>query len=315
MAVGVDDIALIILIVLLIISVVFGIYPVITQVARNKCIVQQHTLLNAFDKIIELVKEKGAPIKNHSFLVMGCTDCIWYDSLNSQWVIKHRDEEQINKSISYNVLGVAANCFTCNDPSLMGVKCANMVKDTTYNFEIGEDYVKCTNCPDSPNLCDYQILFDPRVLVVNEPVEQRPIELVSYKNNLYLFYNKKGMNEIYYKTSTDGKNWNPEVILTDSAHIYGFPSAYVFNDDLYVAYSGKIGDFQIFIRKFDGTSWGSAVQLTSSDINYRPYLAAYMGKLYIFYSHSDSIDINIKYRICDNNCDISGNWGSEKEAM
>ena len=314
MAVGSEEVFIILLIIILIISVVLGVYPVFSRVAKNKCILQQHTLLNAFDRMIELVKERNAPIENHSFLVMGCTECMWYDALNSQWIIKHEKEEQINKSISYNVIGVAANCFSCNDPEFdvnndnIKEKCANMIKDHTYNFEVGSDYVKCTNCPSSPNLCDYPIPFSPRVEAVNNLKHEEPIALVSYKNNLYLFYNRTG--DIYYKTSTDGKNWDPEIKLTDSARQYMKPSATVFKDDLYVTYLGMVGDWQIFSKKFNpATGWGDTVQITFSGFHQYSYLTIYKDKLYFFYKND-----RIRYRICDSNCDNLANWGVEQKA-
>jgi len=277
--------------------------------------------------MIEHVKEKGTPIMNNSFLVMDCTECIWYDVLNSQWIIKHTKEEQINKSISYNVIGVAWNCENnCNDPSMdingdgTLEKCANMVKGHTYDFEIGEDYVKCTNCPPSPNLCDNQILFGPRVEAignVDNPTDYETIALASYKNNLYLFYYKEGTKDIYYKTSIDGKNWNSEIRLTDGehdGHNYIAPSAGVFNDELYVGYSGEVSNWQIFIKKFDGTSWSDAVKLTINDFNGGSYLATYKGKLYVFYNHYVGDTGNIRYRICNSNCDVLTNWVPEQEA-
>jgi hypothetical protein len=263
--------------------------------------------------MIEYVKQKGVPIHNQSFLVMDCTDCIWYDALNSQWIIKHTKEEQINKSISYNVMGVAWNCENCNDPTVDNVKCANMMKGHTYDFEIGEDYVKCTNCPPSPKLCDYQILFSPSVEVVNDLKDKEPIALASYKNSLYLFYNRSG--DIYYKTSVDGKSWNPEIKLTDSAREYLNPSAVVFKDDLYVAYSYIVnsGNWQIFLKKFDENGRVDVGQLTSIGWNPNSYLTTYKDKLYVFYQHSDG-GSGIRYRICDDNCDVLANWGGEQTA-
>jgi hypothetical protein len=264
--------------------------------------------------MIEYVKEKGVPIQNESFLVMDCTECIWYDALNSQWIVKHTKEEQINKSISYNVIGVAANCVSCNDPSINNVKCANMVKGHTYDFEIGEDYVKCTNCPFSYNVCNYPVSLSPGVEVVNDPSDEESIALISYKNTLYLFYHKEGTGDIYYNTSIDGKNWNPGGIVTDGARPYRNPSLGVFKDDLYVAYSGNAGDWQIFIKKFDGVNWVNAKQLTNKGFNSNSYLTTYKGKLYLFYQHSDGSDNGIRYRTCDSNCDVLANWGSEQKA-
>lgn len=155
MAVGNEEIFIIFLIVILLISAALTVYPVFSNVARNKCIMQQWNLMNSFPKIMNLVKEKGGIKQDYSFLVMGCTECIWYDSVNSQWVIQITNEkETTNKPISYRVLGVADGCLTCDDPKEGDKKCANLVKDHTYNFEVGEDYVKCTDCPDSPNLVD-----------------------------------------------------------------------------------------------------------------------------------------------------------------
>ncbi len=327
MAVGSEEVFIILLIVILIISVVLGVFPVFTKVAKNKCILQQHTLLNAFDRMIELVNERGAPVKNHSFMVMGCTECMWYDSLNSKWMITHSKEEPINKSISYQVLGVAANCMSC-DEKIDNVNCANMMKDTIYNFEIGTDYVRCTNCPASPNLCENQIFFGSRVDVVNDPKNEESISLVSYRNTLYLFYHKMNENNIYYRTSIDGKNWNPEILLTDNLHNYGFPSAGVFNDQLYVAYSGDVGCFglgcsgwEIYIQKFDGTDWTNAIRLTNNnELDGGSYFGVYKNRFYIFYHHGrynllkDITESNIRYRICNSNCDVIANWGSEIEA-
>ncbi len=311
--VGSDSVTILILLVFLVIALFFGIYPVFSNVAKNKCIIQQHTLLNGFSKTIELVKERDSPVENKSFMVMSCTDCIWYDSLNSQWKIKYKDESEINKSISYNVVGVAANCVSCNEPE----NCANMVKDTTYNFEVGEDYVRCTNCPDSPNLCGYSVLFSPRVEVADDlydPVDEaEPIALVSYRDILYLFYHKEGTDDIYYRTSSDGKSWGPENLLTDGTRTYGFPSAVVFEDELYVGYSGLNGGWEIFVKKFDGT-WSDVGVLTSTNVGQDggSYFAVYDGELYLFYHHEDH---HIKYMTCGSNCGAPGSWGAEQEAV
>ena len=50
--------------------------------------------------------------------------------------IKYVDEPKINESISYNVIGVAQNCVSCKTPRVGDIKCANMLKDHAYNFEI-----------------------------------------------------------------------------------------------------------------------------------------------------------------------------------
>jgi len=334
MTVGPQEVFFIFLFIILIISVALGVFPVIAGITHNKCIAQQHTLLNSFERKIEYVKQKGVPMTNDPFLVMDCTECIWYDALESQWIIKHTKEEQINKSISYNVLGVAANCINCNNPSMdidgdgEPEKCANMVKGHTYDFEVGEDYVKCTNCPDSPNSCEYQILFGPRVEVVDDPSDAESIALASYENILYLFYHKEGTNDIYYKTSIDGKNWNDPEKLTDSAHPYGYPSVGVFNNELYVAYSGDLGCFgigcsgwEIFIKKFDGTTWTDVGMLMNDDnLDKGSFFATYKGRLYIFYYHGkysilyDKTLSEIRYRVCESNCGLLSNWGPEMKA-
>jgi len=322
MAVGSEEVFIIFLIIILIISVVFGIYPVFSKFARNKCILQQHTLLNTFEKLIELVKERGEPIKDHDFLVMSCTDCIWYDSLNSQWVIKHVNEPRINKSIPYNVIGVAQNCLSCKEPEINDVECANMVKDHTYHFEIGENYVKCLDCPDSPNLCDYPILFSSRIQVgddVYDPSwdsdDSEPIALVSYKNTLYLFYHKELTKHIYYKTSADGISWDTETQLTFGTQDHGFPSATVFNDELYVGYSEKTPGWEVFLKKFDGTTWTDVGILTdgNGDNDGGSYLAVYNGRLYLFFHHH--WNHHIKYKSCSSNCGVQISWGVEQEAV
>lgn len=310
-----NEVFLIFLIVILIISVVLGVYPVITSVTHNKCIAQQHTLLQSFNRMIEYVEQKGVPITNKSFQVMQCTDCIWYDPLDSEWVIKHIREEQINKSISYRVVGVAQNCISCESPSVdvdgdgEPEKCANMVRGKVYDFTIGEDYVECTNCPLSPNLCENQILFGDKTEVGDSETGQL-ISVVSYNDLFFLFY--KDSEDIYYRTSSDLINWNPAQKLTDKASelpawgTYDDPAATVYNGELYLAYKSHM---DINAKKCNGnacdtpTGWTDLGKIAPEDDSWAndPFLTVYDTKLHLVYRWSAKFGSgnNIRYTSYD----------------
>jgi len=154
MSVGQEEIFMILLIVILIIALVMGVYPVVYGFVKNKCITEQWGVLNSIDSGITRVKEKNANIENFPFSVLNCVKCMWYDSLNSRWAIQIEGEDELEyKDITYKLINVSENCITCDEPKLdinndgIPDKCANIVGDRSYTFEVGNDYVICKNCP------------------------------------------------------------------------------------------------------------------------------------------------------------------------
>jgi len=136
-----DTVFIIILFIITVISVVFAALPVLTGETKSKCITYQYDYFNNMDSLMDFARQKGVTYTNYTFKVIYCTECIWFDPANSRWVIKFVKDKKLAYRFNVSqVLDVPTGCSDC------GIKCTNMTKDMEFNFEIGKDYVKCTNC-------------------------------------------------------------------------------------------------------------------------------------------------------------------------
>jgi hypothetical protein len=186
-------------------------------------------------------------------------------------------------------------------------------KQKIYIWSDGSDQVDNVYCPElvvcsSEPTCISFKSASPKQLVDDAKYSS----LVSFKDKLYLFYQHS--NDIYYKTCGSNcdklPSWSSAKQITDSQNVYTWPSAAVYNDNIYLAYSAgtqpypyEPAGFELMLQRFDGSTWRKVSgtgfvrdgQITldkypflTTDVDYQPSLVEYRDKLYIFWNHGDS---------------------------
>jgi len=143
-----------IFLILLLIIVAIGVlilptYGIWSDIAKNDCIMEQFAMLRSMEFAVKRAEESGSVNPNYQFKVMYCIDCMWYDTSNSQLMIKISEQgELVPFKIETNFIGIGCDCSNCNEPIIdidddgEDENCANLRKDTTYVFEITGEYAK-----------------------------------------------------------------------------------------------------------------------------------------------------------------------------
>ncbi|KAK6530888.1 hypothetical protein TWF281_007722 [Arthrobotrys megalospora] len=127
--------------------------------------------------------------------------------------------------------------------------------------------------------------------------EHSGISSVVYEGELFVFYHGAGNDGIYLTRTTNGKDWTVTQNLVNSIDHMGVeketsPSAVVFNNKIYLFYTGAGGD-GAYYSTYNGSSWSSLTSVRAKIPNgmgmaygSSVYPTVIKGKLYIYWSGS-----------------------------
>nr|WP_322742638.1 Calx-beta domain-containing protein [Synechocystis salina] len=149
--------------------------------------------------------------------------------------------------------------------------------------------------------------------VVNPAIPDQSTDLmpslVSYQGTLYMAVKGSGNDpNIYITTSTDGgKTWSDAIVAIAGATNFS-PSLAVYNDVLYLAYTGLDPQLNILYSTDGGQSWSPQYAIGQASNN-APTLVVYQDKLFTFFTADNQTD-SILY-IYSDNPQASNSWSSD----
>ncbi|MBD2651905.1 FG-GAP repeat protein, partial [Synechocystis sp. FACHB-383] len=149
--------------------------------------------------------------------------------------------------------------------------------------------------------------------VVNPAIPDQSTDLmpslVSYQGTLYMAVKGSGNDpNIYITTSTDGgKTWSDAIVAIANATNFS-PSLAVYNDVLYLAYTGLDPQLNVLYSTDEGQSWSPQYAIGQASNN-APTLVVYQDKLFTFFTANNQTD-SILY-IYSDNPQASNSWSSD----
>lgn len=121
---------------------------------------------------------------------------------------------------------------------------------------------------------------------------------VSYKNQLYVFYQgRKENKKLEYKTYKDGE-WSLQERAPDHVSLRGGIGAVVYMDKIFIFHQDRNDNGEMWYTTFDGKKWANEIRLPKSGLRGAPSPVIYNGKLYVFYKKNDSKK-GLRYSIFD----------------
>jgi hypothetical protein len=134
-------------------------------------------------------------------------------------------------------------------------------------------------------------------------------------NQIYLLF--ESSNQLEYVTSSDGQTWSGAPSVIAGAQPQDSPSAVVFNNSIYAFYhqlDTPAANGLLWYVQFDGTTWGSPVQVPDVYMSGSPSAVTFMNssgqtEAYIFYTNANASAAGQLWYVA---LDATGQWQSPR---
>lgn len=156
-----DTVFFILLIIILFVTLYYGVLPILSGMPKSKCIIEQWSILRGIETAVTQAKSYGSVYPEYRFDVMYCIECIWYDSANDRLMVKiDKQADPVPFDVSVPYLRVSDGCPDCDLRNIWGdviSECANLRKNQIHTFEVTDTYAKCISCicKDDGESCEY----------------------------------------------------------------------------------------------------------------------------------------------------------------